>query len=359
MMRQAIRGLVLLGLLALLADSPARAQNAPPDKVTVRDRKDGTIKTVEGQFRVGPAGFQVVGGDKLDKVVATVAPDDVVKVVIGDLAGVDRATINGLNTKEDQKDYDAVRTGYTDLVKKSAAAPDRTKRYLKFKAAAAGNKIVDGLDADKGWKEKADAAITEWKDYLTDFPTGWELWPAARASTRLQIERGKYEDAARVWSRLAKSPELPADAKLEAALQEIDLYIRAKNYPAALGPTGEQLKSAAGAKKDRLVIYEIAARAGSDGKPLDGVDKIKAEMNKTKDASVHTTGFSMLGELYLAGGKPRDALWEFAMVETVLNQDRDEVLKAVARLAEMFEAQGDKDQEPRCREKLKRLRAAF
>ena len=82
-------------------------------------------------------------------------------------------------------------------------------------------------------------------------------------------------------------------------------------------------------------------------------------MNKTKDASVHVTGFSMLGELYLAGGKPRDALWEFAMVETVLNQDKDEALKAVSRLAEMFEAQADKDQEARYREKLKRLRAGF
>ena len=359
MMRQAIRGLVLLGLLALLVDSPARAQNAVPDKVTIRDRKDGTIKTVDGQFKVGPAGFQVVGGEKLDKVVATVAPDDVVKVAIGDLAGVDRPAISGLNTKEDQKDYDAVRTGYLDLFKKSASAPERTKRYLKFKAVTAGSKIVDGLDPDKGWKEKADAAITEWKDYLTDFPTGWEQWPAVRASTRLQIERGKHEDAARSWAKLSKSPDLPPDAKLEAALQEIDLEIRAKKYSAVLGLTSELLKSAAGAKKDRLVIYEIAARAGSDGKPLDGIDKIKAEMNKTKDASVHTTGFSMLGELYLAGGKPRDALWEFAMVETVLNQDRDEVLKAMSRLAEMFEAQGDKEQEAKCREKLKRLRATF
>ena len=64
------------------------------------------------------------GGEKLDKVVATVAPDDVVKVAIGDLAGVDRPVISGLNSKEDQKDYDAVRTGYLDLFKKSAAAPE-------------------------------------------------------------------------------------------------------------------------------------------------------------------------------------------------------------------------------------------
>ena len=155
-----------------------------------------------------------------------------------------------------------------------------------------------------------------------------------------------------------KNAELPPDAKLEAAIQEIDLQIRGKAYSAAGAAATELAKTAAGAKKDRLAIYEIAAAAGG-GKPLDGIDKIKAEMNKTKDASVHATGFSMMGELYLAGGKPRDALWEFAMVETVLNQDKDEAFKAIARLAELFEAQADEDQKAKYRDKLKRFRATF
>ena len=356
MMRQAIRGLVLLGLLAAVVDSTGRAQNTP-DKVTVRDRKDGSLKSYEGQLKVGPAGFQVFGGEKFDKVVVTAAPDDIVKFAVGDLPGVDREVLRAVATKEEKKEYDAARIGYDDLLKKATGAPERTKRYLAFKVAVTSNKVVDETDADKGWKAKAEDAVKGWNGFLTDYKTGWELWPAVRAATRLQVELGKYDDAARTWGRLAKNPELPPDAKLEAAIQEVDFQIRGKAYSAAGATAAELAKTAAGPKKDRLAIYEIAATAGSSGKPTDGIDKIKAEMNKTKDASVHATGFAMMGELYLAGGKTRDAVWEFAMVETVLNQDRDEAFKAIARLAELFDA--DEDQKAKYRDKIKRFRATF
>jgi hypothetical protein len=365
MKRQAIRGLVLLGLLTLVADSTVRGQPAPADKITVRDRKDGSTKTYDGQFKVGPGGFQVFGGEKFDKVIATITPDDIIKVVIGELPSVERSVILGLNAKEEKKDYDGARVGYQDLFKKSAGAPEKSKRYLQFKVAYLNNKIVDDLDADKGWKAKAEDAVKTWADFLQDYKSGWELWPAVRSCTRLQIELGKHDDAARTWSRLSKNTDMPPDAKLEASLQEIDLQIRAGKeqkgqYSTAAVAASELLKTAAGPKKDRLVIYEIAAKAGADGKPLDGIDKIKAEMEKTKDASVHATGFSMMGELYLADGKkPRDAMWMFLWVETVMNQDKDEALKAISRLAEMFEAQMDEDQSKKYRDKLKRFRNTF
>jgi hypothetical protein len=356
MMRQALRGLVLLVLLTAVVDSTVRGQNTP-DKVTVRDRKDGTPKMFEGLYKVGPAGFQVFVGDKAGP---PINPDDIVKLVIGDLPGVDRQVVLGAHQKEDEKKYDAARAIYQDALKK-AGLPERSKRYLEFKKVQMTNKIVDELDADKGFKEKADECIKEWTSFLTadDTRTGWEQWPAVRACTRLQIERGKYDDAARTWSRASKNNNLPPDARLEAALQEIDLQIRGKAYSAAATTAAELIKTAAGTRKDRLVIYEIAAKAGGDGRPLEGVDKIKAEMDKTKDASVHATGFSMMGELYLAGGKPRDAMWSFLWVETVLNQDRDEAFKAISRLADMFESQMDEDQKNKYRDKLKRFRSTF
>lgn len=359
MKRQAIRCLILLGLLTLAADSTVRGQTIH-DKVTVRDRKDGSLKTYDGQFRVSPAGFQVFGGEKADKVVATVAPDDVVKVAIGDLPGIDRAVILGNNAKEDKKDYDGARVSYQDLLKKSSAAPEKSKRFLEYKIAYLNNKIVDDLD-EKSWKPKAEDAVKVWGAFLQDYKSGWELWPAVRHCTRLQIELGKFDDAARTWSRLSKNADMPPDAKLEAAIQEVDLQIRSKAYSAALTSAGELLKTAAGPKKDRLAIYEIAAKAGGDGKPLDGIDKIKAEMEKTKDPSVHATGFSMMGELYLADGKKlRDAMWMFLWVETVVNQDKDEAFKAVSRLADLFETHlMDEDQARKYREKLKRIRGTF
>ena len=81
-------------------------------------------------------------------------------------------------------------------------------------------------------------------------------------------------------------------------------------------------------------------------------DKIAA----TKEPTVRAVGYGMLGELYLASKKPRDAMWMFIWVETVYNQDKDEVLKALVRLASIFKGMMDEDNERLYREKIRRLR---
>jgi hypothetical protein len=67
----------------------------------------------------------------------------------------------------------------------------------------------------------------------------------------------------------------------------------------------------------------------------------------------------MMGELYLADGKPRDAMWMFLWVETVLNQDREEAFKAIVRLHDLFAAQMDEEQTKKYQDKLKRFRSTF
>ncbi len=366
MKRHALRGLVMLGLIALVT-SVASAQTTT-DTVEVRNRKDGTTKTFNGQFKVGPGGFQVFSGEKLEKASEAFAPDDIVKVIMGNMPGVDANAFNGFKTKEDKKttkDYTDAIAGYKDLTKK--ATTDRGRRYLEYKVASVNQKIVDELDMEKGWKEKADEAISAWQGFIGNYTEagkfGWEVWPAVRSVTRLQIERGKYDDAASAWGNLRKSVDLPADAKLEAGLQEVDLKIRSKSYATAAtaaAPAGELDKVAVGSRKERLAIYDLAAKAGTSGKLTEGVEAIKAAMEKTKDTAVHATGFAMMGELYLAAGKPRDAMWMFLWVETVVNQDKDEVFKAISRLAEMFESQMmDEEQAKKYREKIKRFRGTF
>ncbi len=360
-MKKAIRAALLFGAVVAVLHT-ASAQNTP-DKVSVRDRKDGSTKTYDGTFTLSPAGFQVLAADK--KVLATVNPDDVVKVSIGDLPGIDRGKIQSANAKEfptnekTARDYDGARLIYEDLKKGKIA--DSSRRYVEFKIAWLNHKMVDEVDFDKGWEAKADETVKLWRGFLISGETkfGWEQWPAVRACTRLQIERGKFDDAALTWGYVVKNTNAPPDARLEAGMQEIDLQIRGKQYAPATVASADLLKTAAGVKKDRLAIYEIAAKACAEAKPLEGIDKIKAEMNKTKDAAVHATGFSMMGELYLAGGKPRDAMWMFLWVETVVNQDKDEAFKAIARLAGLFESQQDEEQGKKYRDKLKRFRATF
>jgi hypothetical protein len=330
MKRQAIRGLLLFGLLVLVVDSNVRAQQFQ-DAVTIRDHKDNSVKTHNGTLKVSAAGFQVVATD--GKIVATINPDDITKFAVGELQGVERSFIQAANAKEDKKEWEPARANYVELLKKTGL-PERSKRYLEFKKVQLTHRMVDELDAEKGWAEKADDCIKDWNSFLVaeDTKAGWEQWPAVRGSTRLQIERRKFDDAARNWERVSNNPNMPPDARLEASLQAIDLQIRGGAYSAAGTTANELLKTAVGPKKDRLTIYALAAKAGGDGKPLDGIDKIKAEMDKTKDPSVHATGFSMMGELYLAGKKQRDAMWMFLWVETVLNQDKDEALTPMTRL---------------------------
>lgn len=378
MKRHVIRSLALFGLVTA-AVSTAFAQNTNPDTIEVRNRKDGTTKNYRGQLKVGPAGFQVFSGDKLDKASEPIAPDDIIKVTAGDLPNIKTEALTAVREKEEaalkvkgdkraSKEYADAVAAYQALGK-TAGLPDRTKRYLDYKVAALNQRPVDELEvtdaaSKEAWGKAADKSISDWKDFIATYKDpgkfGWEVWSAVRGATRLQIERGKYDDAAAVWGGLRRVQELPADAKLEAGMQEIDFQIRAKAYSnASVTVADAELKKATGARKERLGIYELAAKAGADGKHLEGVDKIKAAMDKTKDPTVHATGYAMMGELYLAAGKPRDAMWMFLWVETVVNQDKDEVFKAVARLNELFEAQMDEDQGKKYREKVKRLRTLF
>lgn len=382
MNRPATRGLCLFVLTAA-AVSVASAQNLP-DTIDVRSRKDGTVKAQRGQLKITPAGFQVFTGDKLDKANEPFAPDDLVRVTAGELEGIKLDALNAAKAKEDAalRPKDDKKAGGTAAeaaadYRKLAATPglkDRSKRYLDYKVVSLTQRTVDemepgdpsgddGKKARDAWGKAADKSIADWKDFVAAYSPagkfGWEVWPAVRAQTRLQIERGRYDDAATAWANLKKVPDLPADAKLDAALQEIDLRVRAKEYSTAVTLAADpELQKATGARKERLGMYDLAAKAGAAGKHLEGVEQLRAAMEKTKDPAAHAAGFAMRGELYLAAGKPRDAMWEFLWVETVMNQDRDEVFKALVRLADLFDAEPNEEKARQYRDKIRRFRLA-
>ena len=368
MMRQAGRGALALVLIAAVLDSTGRTQPpANPDKVYYRDRKDkdGATKSVEGELKFSPTGFQVIANNK---VVTTLSPADIVRVVPGDLAGPERKDVDGVLALEQKREWEKARTGFDDLLKKNATAPEKTRKYLEFKLAAATARAADDTSDDSGtpwtdpknpWHAKTKEAAKGVEQYLLANKTGWEVWPMARTATRLQMELGDHATAARTWAAVAASPELPADLKTEAALQEIEALIRSKQYPVA-GARSEAISKAVtvGPAKDRLTIYQIAAKAGQDN-PAGGAPLIEAEIAKTKDPGVRATGYLMKGELFMAADKPREAMWEFLWVEVVYNQDRDEAAKAMIRTSESFRLQNDEDRAKAYRERLRRFRATL
>jgi hypothetical protein len=357
MIRLVVRGLAAAAAVALLLETSA---GQPPalDKVYVRDKKDGSAKTHEGSVKFGPGGYQVVAPGKTP---VAVRPDDLIKVVPGDLPGSDRGTVMSLITEEEKKtkaDYERARVGYADLLKKAgAAAPEPTRRFLDFKHVMMATKVADESADDEKWQELADAAAKSLDTFLGDYRTGWEIWPVTRARARLLTETNKYDEVARLWTRTTKVAELPADLKLEAELRAIDAEIRSKGHPTALGLAKSLAKAAGpGAARDKLTIYEAAADFASRKDYDGGIKVIEKVIADSKDPGVRGVGYGMIGELQLLAGKPREAMWSFLWVETVFSHDKDDTLAAMCRLVEVFRAQGDEERARSYREKIRRFR---
>ncbi len=372
MIRQAIRGLVTVAVVALLIEAAVGQPVVTRDKITIpdKDKKDGSTKNFDGRLELRPTGLVFVTTEKTEKdneKLINLKYADIVKFRPGDLVGVNRDDMTpllGLEDGKTKKDYEAAKAGYAALLKKAAGAPEATKRHLEYRTALMSTKIANETDDEK-WAEQAGTALKEWSGFLTEYKNGWEIWLAAKASARLNAELNKYDDAAKTWSRLAKNPELPPDLKLDAGIQEVDSLFRAKAYSAASSSADSLLKTAApGVAKDKLEIYVRAAKAAEGAitaesiKPA--VEDIKKKMAASADQTVRGVGYGVIGELYLAAGQPREAMWAFLAVETVHNADKDEVLKAMCRLVLAFKAQADQDEnEKRYREKIRRFRATF
>ena len=361
-------GVVVITVSLLIESAAGQQPTTAPDRVTVRNaaKKDGSTVTVEGKLKLSPVGLQVLSGEKLDKA-TTISFADIVKFEPGDMPGINREDMLSqlkLESNRTRKDYETAKGVYVNLLKKATGAPEPTKRHLEYRAALMTTKIADVSADDEKWAELAEIAAKEWTGFLTGYKSGWEIWPAARAQARLFVEQNKFEEAAKLWGRMARNPDLPPDLKLEAAIEEIDAQFRAKAYSTAASLAVELAKTTSpGAAQDKLAIYERAAKAAESGLKEDSlqvvVDDIKKRISASKDPSVRAVGFSVAGELYLLASRPRDAMWEFLTVETVYNTDRYEVLKAMCRLVQSFQAQMDEERPKQYREKIRLYRASL
>jgi hypothetical protein len=353
MIRTVARGAFALVLMAAVVEAAAQPP-AAPDKVYYRDKKDGTIRSAEGELKPAPAGFQVGTG----KTVVVISPLDIVRVVPGDVPPFDRKDILAQVSLEERKEWGKARDGYVEMKKSGKSGTEKSNRFLEFKIAQTSARAADDAKDVEGWQPRAEEAAKMLDSFVVGTKTGWEAWAAVKTAAGLQVELGQFNTMADNWAKLAAAA--PGDLKNEALLNEIDAKVRGKRYDEAKGQADKLFAAVPeGVLKRKLAIYQIAgAKALTD--PADGAKLIEAEIAKTQDPAIRATGYSMIGELYLAGEKPspRDAMWAFLWVEVVYNQDKDEVLTALVRLAKAFADQGDEERSKAYREKARRLRAA-
>ena len=350
------RGPLALALFAGVFVGVALGQ--PPgsqDRVYYVPKKGAAVKYDDVELKVDAGGAKLSSGGKQ---VALVSAADIVRTYPLDLKELPSDQAYEPVKHEVARDWDKARGSYEALREKyKTTATPRLKQWLAFRVAVTTARAADDTAVDNNWKEKAEAGLKLLTEYLADHPGGWEAWYATRTAARLNHELGKSEGAAKLWAKQAKAADITPDLKVEAAYQEADALMRAGLFTEAEARAAAATKdAAAGTPRERLKLIVLAAKAATATDPAAGVPALEAEIGKTKDAAVRAAGQAMVGELYLAGKKPRDAMWAILAVEVVYNQDREEVAKAQARLTDVYKLLGDDDRERNNHDRMRRNR---
>lgn len=348
-------------LLLLLAPTVALAQpGGGVDRVVYRG-KDGKLLTADAEVKESAAGVQLLVSGKAKE---ALSPADVVRIDYGSLPGLVKADLSTVQAFEDGRDPAKAAAAFAALLKKAGPqAGDKTRRYLTFREAVWGAKVVDAKTGDE-FVAEAKPAADKLAGVFRAAKKSWEAWPAARTAARLYAEVDDYESAAKVLGELAAVPDLPADLRADARLAEAAALIHGRRSLDADGVLAKLVSdpSLPAAAKDKLAVLRAAARVPQPrpGEPASGTKPAQlADLQKAVDAAgpgAKAVGYGLLGEAYLAHGLIRDAMWAFLWVDTVYNREPDERVLAVRRLVTVFDKQGEKDRADQFREKLPRVR---
>jgi hypothetical protein len=247
---------------------------------------------------------------------------------------------------EAEKDYAGVASQLND--EKSA----KVLRHIQYKLA-----LLKLAQAGEDKVKQLQAADLLGK-FRREHTNSWQYSAAARQQAQILIDLDKYADAAAVFDDLAKNPDLPKAAKQETELLAIDVLMKAKDYAQAEKRIASALAAlpANDPQAERLKLYQIGCTANTAD--LQKIEpQLKTTIDKAADPGLKALAYNTLGDLYAAKGMKQDAKWAYLWVDAVYSAaDRNEHLKAVERLAQLFKDLGDEDHANKYREKLARMR---
>lgn len=371
-------------LATLFCAAPALAQ-VTPDRVFYRDR-EGKVATVDGEIKESAGGVQVIGPDK--KVKNAISAADMVRIDYGTVPGVDRTGQQAAITFEGTGDAVKAAAEYRKLIAVPGATGNpKAKRYLEFRELIWSAKVADaktGDDFKLEGKKVADRLAVFSKANLA----GWEAWTTTRLAARYYCELEEITAAADMISILGRNAALTPELRHEAKLIEAGYLFRGNKRADAEGLLKDLAADkdfpATGPLRERWTIFEEILKAPApapERKPSEpqatpeesdartakvklAAAKIETLIAKSKDLAARGAGYSALGELFVRHGLWRDAMWAFLWVDVVYNQDRDEQVKAVHRLVQIFTVlkekekvgDADKDRAELYRERLPRIR---
>jgi hypothetical protein len=360
--RRVLLAVLFAGTVLALPSAVGQGTGAT-DRIRFRNpKKDYAEEVILGTVAESAGGLKVTLNNKS---VVDIAAPNVVFVEYGSLPGLDKVKLD-LNSAENQGAAGKARELYAAEVKKNPTDP-RTKRFLEFREAYWTAKLADAK-IGKEFESDAPAAIAKLVGFAQEYAkkNAWEVWTVSRTAARMNAELGKLSEAATIYSQLSKVDNLPADLKWEARVGEVEMLVRSGNA-LTTQPLVDELKKAAGFPKngpvaEKLTVLAAVTKALAEKKaktkPAAEVKVIEDVIASTTDPGVRAFGHNLLGELYLQCDLPREAMWELLRVEVVDNLDREEVIKAVWRLADCFQRQGDENRARTYREKLPSVKGA-
>ena len=320
------------------------------DKVERRDKKAGS-EVVAGKIldenvagiRVKAAGF---GKEQM------IPSNEVLKVTYADLPAKASLDLGKLAAEETARNYPALLKGYeaVQALPELKTAPVTVRRYIDFRVATFRAFTADG-DAEVKTAAKGLA------DFIAAHPESWEFPHAARQLGRLQADTGDYAGATKTYEALEKANGVPDEFKNEATAALIDIAFQSEQYEVGKRRIEAVAKSTAAPPglKARTDMYQLGLE-GASGDLTATVKKIEEAIGKTNDPTLKALGYNVLGDVYQAKAKPRDAMWSYLWVDVVYNQDRGEHLKAMTRLIKIFEKANDTEKAQLYKEKLARSR---
>lgn len=347
--------------IASLAFATAAFAQAPTDRVNYRG-PDGKVLVITGEAKESASGVTVVGSDKKE---TKIPAGSMVRIEYGDgnVPGIDRNAQVVAIAAEAGTDIPKAIAAYSTLLKTSTSP--KAKRYAGFRELMLSVKDNDQKTGDD-FKKNAAALAARCIAFANEQKSSWEAWIVARTGARIYGEIGDHKNASAAARVLTTSTTLSADMKTEAKFLELAYVFREGDYPAARLLQAEVAKDAANpGQADRAKMYDIAlkvlpakAAAGADPvKPTEAIAALEKALSDSKDPVARACGYAILGELFIAYKSYREAMWSYLWVDAVYNQDRDDQVKAVARLIEIFEQLKEKERSEQFVERLPKIRS--
>jgi tetratricopeptide (TPR) repeat protein len=229
-----------------------------------------------------------------------------------------------------------------------SAAPDKLKRQIDYRIAMLKAQLAE---AD---------AIEKLEEFLKKYPNSWQTISVSKQLALLALDKLDADKAITTLDTVSKTAGLNKDLKLELDLALLGVRFQSGKYPdvAAALPALISGNAPGTVARGKLDAYQHGVNiATAKVKFEDGQKSLEALIEKSNDPSVKAVAYHILGDCFILGKQPREAMWNYLYIDVVYFQDKQEHQRVLSKLARLFENDfKDADRAKAFRDKATKIR---